>query len=525
MNSEEFHLQSQEYQLSRALDKISGNKNREKIYLQGNTMPKWEPQGSFNRMSYGVPNVIEPAAMSGGSRSQLQQSAVQNQLNKRAQQLIEMTGTQDIDNLPGATQKRATPRASEKAELELFFTDLSSLNFTGNKIPMKEIKETIKNLRLSGLGLNKNTLIRFKDITEDAVNLFIQNIEQNKNLDFKTAFDGFRLPDEPEIFNFIQNLQTLPAFELLYKIYLILVSLINNYNLQLKDREQIFTQHYEEVLKATPRTLFDGKTKTAFDNAQAQVKELKEIMPADFYSAFFKKINPSVSNLIKIKPKNDLDSDDDSIIEVDANGNVVLADAGVEERKEANTEDGDRKEPDLDDLGDFEIESVEYVSDDEPEQKDESFETVDLVDEDRGVPKELAAKEPADLTANQIKKIKTKAHKDTKKFINSQISSLNFPMTNREEIDTIIRIYDDALRQYRSALAEKGIQLGVRQSYKKEEDFRKLINPVIERKNAMAAKPRKSPSKRAQKAEKQGKGAYYFDEDDFMEIFRLIHSS
>lgn len=144
------------------------------------------------------------------------------------------------------------------------------------------------------------------------------------------------------------------------------------------------------------------------------------------------------------------------------------------------------------------------------------------------MPKELAAKEPAGLTANQIKSIKTKAHKATKKFINSQISSLDFPMTNREEINTSIRIYDDALRQYRSDLAEKGIQLGEKQSYKKEADFRELVNPVIARKNAMATKSRKSPkkpSKRARKAEKQGKGAYYFDEDDFMEIFRLIHSS
>jgi hypothetical protein len=215
MNSQDFHTQAQKYAISRIKDKITGDKHREKIYLLGNTAPKWEPQGSFNRMSYGVSGSRDGETyMSGGSRTQQQQTFLQQKLNDRANQMRAMTGTEETI-LPGATDQRPTPRSTEKTELELFFGDLTSLNFTANNIPIKEIKKAITNLRLSGLSLNVNTLIRFRDISEDSINLFIQNVQQNKDLNFKTAFDNFRVSEDPEIYNYIQNLQTLPTFELI----------------------------------------------------------------------------------------------------------------------------------------------------------------------------------------------------------------------------------------------------------------------------------------------------------------------
>lgn len=484
MNFQDFHQQSQEYTLSRIRDKIKGNKHREQLYLQGNTQPKWEPQGSFNRMSYGVSgekyNGIN-STMSGGSRSQLQQQAVQQQLLNRAKQLIQMSGAQEINNLPGATQRQQTPRATEKDELELFFSDLSSLNFTGSKIPMKEIKEAIKNLRLSGLGLNINTLIRFKDIAEDAINLFIQNIQQNKNLDFKKAFDFYPASEEPEIYNYIQNLQTLPAFELIYKIYLILVSLINNFNLQLQDRKQIFTQHYEEVLKARPNTLFDGDTKTAYDIAAEQVKELKEIMPTNFYQAIFKKQGTSVKDLIKLKPKEE--EDEDEIIEVDLDDDKVDIEAvGEAEEKQGN---------ELDDLQGLEVESGDLESD------DESVATSNKSD-DFMQPGGQAAPE---MTQAEQTKIKRQVYNNTKKIINTMISQLDFPMSEtniQTEGDIILK---QALQLYGQSLEQEGINIDEKESGKKVQQISKLIFPVIERKNNQESKSRKSSKKT-----KKGKG-------------------
>ena len=476
MDFKEFHQQSQKYALSRVKDKITGDKHREQLYLLGNTMPKWEPQGSFIRMSYGVPNV-QPLKLSGGSRSQAQQQAVQQQLKNRAQQLMEMTGTQEMDNLPGATQRRQTPRALEKNELELFFSDLSSLNFTGSKIPMKEIKEAIKNLRLSGLGLNVNTLIRFKDIAEDAVNLFIQNINENKNLDFKTAFDNFRISEEPQIYNYIQNLQTLPAFELIYKIYLILVSLINNFNLQLEDRKQIFTQHYEEVLKARPDNLFDGDTKTAFDIAKDQVKELKEIMPKDFYQAIFKKQGTTVKDLIKIKPEEE--EDEVEIVEVNADGGEIEA-VGQAEQKEGSVVD------ELDDFQGYEVESV-TDEDEQPEGQQPGGQA------DPG------------KTKAEIKRIKTKATRDTNKLIKALISGLQFPMSDSEADEQATMIYEEAIDVYGSTLQEENIQLDEAETEAKLNQIMNQIFPVIERKNNQASKKRKS-SKKSPK--KKGKGFF-----------------
>jgi len=397
-------------------------------------------------------------------------------------QYQEMTGTND--NLPGATE-RPTPRASEKTELELFFGDLSSLNFTANKIKVSEIKTAIKNVRLSGLGLNVNTLIRFKDIAEDSVNLFIQNIEQNKNLDFRTALDTFRVYEEPEIFNYIQNLQTLPSFELIYKIFLILVSLINSYNLSNEDREQIFNQQYQEILKARPSNLFDGETKTAYDLAKNKINELKEVMPKNFYDSLFKKGKISITDILKAEPEPEPEPEPEAevLVEVDENGNEV-EEAGVVEQKQ---QDKIKEE-------DFEVESV---------NEDSEGESVETDDEIGGLPSQGAA--IPELSKREITAIKRQAYNQTKKLINSEIKKIPFPVSQPEGEEIIKNIYEQALTIYATILQEANIILTDDEAGKKSEQILNLIAPVVQRMNNKASKSRKS-SKKSQAKIKKGKG-------------------
>ena len=74
-----------------------------------------------------------------------------------------------------------------------------------------------------------------------------------------------------------------------YKIYLILESLINSYNLGEQERKQNFNSQYQDIIKARPSNLYTGKIKNMVELSKDRIKQLKDLIPSNFYTALFNK--------------------------------------------------------------------------------------------------------------------------------------------------------------------------------------------------------------------------------------------
>ena len=300
----DFHNESVNYALSRIKDKIKGNELREAQYLRGNIQPKWEPQGSFTRMPYlndmethtplGYNGFVENEPMDGGGlsyRTQEGHNWASEQLKKRGDQIAEMSGLVDDPLTPERTETRIETlnNAGDKETLELFFNELVSNNFTNTEYNTESIKRIFTILRRSGIDLNLTTLKRFSNILDENLKQYLDNLIENRDLNLRTAINKIEVDDDPDVSNYLNNLSNLPDFEFLYKIYLILESLINSYNLGEQERKQNFNSQYQDIIKARPSNLYTGKIKSMVELSKDRIKQLKDLIPSNFYTALFNK--------------------------------------------------------------------------------------------------------------------------------------------------------------------------------------------------------------------------------------------
>jgi len=321
----EFHQQSINYSLSRIHDKIKGNKAREKLYLMGgmpNILPRPEPQGSFIRMSYGLDR---PANfdLSGGFRNQTGQQWGMQQLRKRAEKLNEVNGVVPTDNSTAKADVDTNKYLTEKTELELFFNELSNTTFAGIKLKTSEISEVITNLRKIGLSLNIGSINRYLNIAADSVNQFIQDLANNNDIKYRTRtrevkddeFIPINWDDNADgtQYNYLQTLENLPTFEFIYRIFLILMVLKNNYNMNPITRKQAFTEEFKNIISAKSSNIYKGDIKDVLELAKKDIKHLKDIVPfsdesiQDFYNSYEKSnadASKAMKNIIKKTLKN-----------------------------------------------------------------------------------------------------------------------------------------------------------------------------------------------------------------------------
>jgi len=305
----DFHNESAKYALSRIKDKITGNKLRENQYLRGNIQPKWEPQGSFTRMPYLNDNgFIEDKSIYGGGlsyRTNEGHNWVAEQLKKRGKQIAEMNGLVDDPLTPETTGSNIETlnNAGDKETLELFFNELVSNNFTNTEYNTEAIKRIFTILRRSGIDLNLKTLNRFSNILDENLKQYLDNLIKNKDLNLRTAVDKIKVEGDEDVSNYLNNLSNLPDFEFLYKLYLILEALINSYNLGEQERKQNFNLQYQEIIKARPSNLYTGKIKSMVDLSKDRIKQLKDLVPSNFYTALFNKKRNIFDDLKNIESK------------------------------------------------------------------------------------------------------------------------------------------------------------------------------------------------------------------------------
>lgn len=305
----DFHNESSKYALSRIKDKIIGNKLRENQYLRGNIQPKWEPVGSFTRMPYLNDNgFIEDKSIYGGGlsyRTNEGHNWVAEQLKKRGKQIAEMNGLVDDPLTPETTRtnKETLNNTGDKETLELFFNELVSNNFTNTEYNTEAIKRIFTILRRSGIDLNLKTLNRFSNILDENLRQYLDNLVENRDLNLRTAINKIEVDDDPDVSNYLNNLSNLPDFEFLYKIYLILETLINSYNLGEQERKQNFNSQYQEIIKARPSNLYTGKIKNMVELSKDRIKQLKDLVPSNFYTALFNKKRNIFDDLKNIESK------------------------------------------------------------------------------------------------------------------------------------------------------------------------------------------------------------------------------
>jgi len=301
----DFHNESSKYALSRIKDKITGNKLRENQYLRGNIQPKWEPQGSFTRMPYLNDNgFIEDKSIYGGGlsyRTNEGHNWVAEQLKKRGKQIAEMNGLVDDPLTPETTGSNIETlnNAGDKETLELFFNELVSNNFTNTEYNTEAIKRIFTILRRSGIDLNLKTLNRFSNILDENLKQYLDNLIKNKDLNLRTAVDKIKVEGDEDVSNYLNNLSNLPDFEFLYKLYLILEALINSYNLGEQERKQNFNLQYQEIIKARPSNLYTGKIKSMVELSKDRIKQLKDLVPSNFYTALFNRKERNVFDDLK----------------------------------------------------------------------------------------------------------------------------------------------------------------------------------------------------------------------------------
>ena len=301
----DFHNESAKYALSRIKDKITGNKLRENQYLRGNIQPKWEPQGSFTRMPYLNDNgFIEDKSIYGSGlsyRTNEGHNWVAEQLKKRGKQIAEMNGLVDDPLTPETTGSNIETlnNAGDKETLELFFNELVSNNFTNTEYNTEAIKRIFTILRRSGIDLNLKTLNRFSNILDENLKQYLDNLIKNKDLNLRTAVDKIKVEGDEDVSNYLNNLSNLPDFEFLYKLYLILEALINSYNLGEQERKQNFNLQYQEIIKARPSNLYTGKIKSMVELSKDRIKQLKDLVPSNFYTALFNRKERNVFDDLK----------------------------------------------------------------------------------------------------------------------------------------------------------------------------------------------------------------------------------
>ena len=290
----DFHEETRRYQLSRIRDRVQGNKNREKYFISGgvpNHLPKPEPQGSFTQLFY---NYNRPDShLSGGFRNETGQQWGQSQLKKRADQLTQLqaVATGQMEQSATAINTASEELTSVLSSLELFFTDVRDSDFSDDTTKMSDIRQALGNLRKYGVELSRSTLERFSQIMQVSLGTFIRQMKEGFN---PQAFEMRGFPRARATITkyktrlLISYLEHMDTYELLYKVYLVLMALMSSLDLPKASRQIAFAQQYKDIIRAKTSEVAPEEFQEVQAIAQQGLKELKALAPSSVYEAIKK---------------------------------------------------------------------------------------------------------------------------------------------------------------------------------------------------------------------------------------------
>lgn len=169
-----------------------------------------------------------------------------------------------------------------ESSLELFFNDVINAEFTNEPIKQQEIRQTLGNFRTYGLNISKSSLTRYSKILEDTIGSYLTRMDSNSNYFIETynnLTQATKKGAASHIQIYVKNLSQLANQELLYKLFLIIQSLLNSYGNNEKSRTDVFKIQYMDIIKANPRDIMPSKYIDIVEEAQSGLKDLKDAFP------------------------------------------------------------------------------------------------------------------------------------------------------------------------------------------------------------------------------------------------------
>lgn len=291
----DFHEDQRREALNYRQRAINTNENKYSNYVNHLiNMPRMVPQGSLNMMTrhsandvYGWGETPYNKYLFGGARTQEMHEYYQNQLKKRATQLEEQALNKNNYFLGGLPTSETPQNSfnqnsnnntgadeSSKISLELYFNELIDGGFSGADISKENARKAIGNLNRIGLTLSKSDLDRYEKILSEILDKFIF---QARNPSFNIGkmiipknSTKSRREWEAEMKPLLQNIE---GIEGVYKIYLIILSLQQSWGQDNITRENIFTQQFNEIIKANPVELLPTDLKKTVKNVRDYIRE------------------------------------------------------------------------------------------------------------------------------------------------------------------------------------------------------------------------------------------------------------
>jgi len=207
-----------------------------------------------------------------------------------------------------------------ESSLELFFNDVINAEFTNEPIKQQEIRQTLGNFRTYGLNISKSSLTRYSKILEESIAGYLTRMDNNSNYFIETYNNLQNTPKKAlssEIQIAVKNLKELSNQELLYKLFLIIQSLLNSYGDNEKSRQDVFKIQYMDIIKANPIDIMPSKYIDLVKLSNDGLKDLK-----NKYPNIYKQMDKEISKLSRERDKREFDnygdnSDDNSSEDID----------------------------------------------------------------------------------------------------------------------------------------------------------------------------------------------------------------
>ncbi len=282
----DFHEDQRQEALNYQLRAIKTNNTKHANYVKHLiNMPRMVPQGSLNMMIRHSANDVYGWGETpfdnyrGGAITQQGHEFYRNQLKRRAEQLEQQELDRNnyfLGGLPPTSEAQNTSNNaddSSKISLELYFNELIDGGFSNAEISKENARKAIGNLNRIGLSLSKSDLDRYYKILSEILDKFafqarnpefnniLYSMPQN-TLKYKKEWDGLLKP----------LLQNIEGIEGVYKVYLIIVSLQQSWGQDSITRENIFTEQFNEIIKANPIELLPPEIKATVKNVRDHLK-------------------------------------------------------------------------------------------------------------------------------------------------------------------------------------------------------------------------------------------------------------
>ena len=241
-----------------------------------------------------TPNMFLPKSLTGGGNAhndgnKLYSKTAKSMLNNENIELGESLGS----NLPDTSDDNFQ---TAKSSLELFFIDVVNGEFSNQPIKQQDIRQALGNLRLYGTNLKRIDLNRYSEILEEVLNGYLTRMEDKSNyfIEFYNDIKKTSKKSASDIQIYAKNLAQLGNQELLYKMFLIIQSLIETLGLTDQAREASFKVQYNEIIKAASTEIMPVKYEVVKDLSIAGMNEIKES-----FSNIYEKMEGAFKNLQK----------------------------------------------------------------------------------------------------------------------------------------------------------------------------------------------------------------------------------